>query len=1692
MSDCKMVSTDEHHTACAHLYGGNMINVKNAYITKKYYLSSRRHKKISYCNNKRKRTRFESLLESILSGIQSHAHKVDDTEKTHLKTINSRCRSVRGVPPSEKSPVVKSIPEDKLCDKRSLETDYEESLDLSYESGQYVEVGNTADKETCTEIVVDSGSASICLHPDPDVREDVSMAHLKPSLEELDNHNQSESSIEENSDVTDISFSSSYPINTLSSRACLSNLTVKKNECFDDNCNSDLTSDEFISISYSNAKCRVKLEDTDATNIEVLSVVSEDKNVHNPDELNKLKVIYRDQEAEHRKLTEIKSSEVFDETNGFDHDFDKDVSGEDRDEQKSFNDEKICNLDGSGGSISSKEDVESYRKVPDGACYSTPIMTVSDFDVVKSAAEVNVENSDDDSGFLEKHKKSYDSSTCENSEVALPDGYCPQAVSERGCDEKFTENSTAENQMNDKKADLCSNEILVCENHVLANIKMKCNLDVSAGSISFKEDVESYESYRKVPVGACYSTPIMTVSEFEVVKSAAEVNVENSDDDSGFLEKHKKSYDSSTCENSEVALLDGYCPQAVSERGCDEKFTENSLAENQMNDKKADLCSTEILFCEKHVLANDEKINLCDGDSDELLEQCQTCPKSLLDMNEEHDDSKLIYGKDNVASDETYIKEENTVCHEDSFDQLSDEDRTGGNNAEAIHSDTHSLPSFKEILDNGIDENDDVAEHFFVSLDIEECMEVMPEDYIDINGCGQSGMKDNGHGHDSEEEFTSVMCAGNSLHETVDTSQEVVINLHADSKVRNREWYVAVNETNFEDDQGMCTSEVVKDITTSNDDDPTVETSCMGFAEEEVVANAEIDLMNTNEENLEGQHKEFSSRICPLINDCKMERNNDDKHRKKIKKSKKVYRKTSKRLTRCPHAETSSLESVSWHEQLSYNVSWSSYHQRPTRPHQRNKWSDKKEKKINKDKPSLDDLNGKLAYSAMVDSGVGVSLEKSSWFIAIAHYDNVSSKHNCCIKKRRISFKAVNSLRMTRNINRFRQQCKSFFKNRTSRIVNSIVRELHIRNQDRTVFGLGSYFDRFNNGPPPPVEERMRYEWLRLASFTSYTGAGNAIKLARQGFYHNSTDDPTSTRCVYCNMTYNEWGYFDDIDRIHRQRSPDCPYHGDRSQASMNVPISDDTPQSTVNNTSTSVTNSNTSTSSTVEERSTSNTPVEGNTPVESNASNMTVEKSIVTPKTLTAVVNDVSRNLEETHVSQARPANESIESVPQQPSEDPEGRQTQLGQGRSSAENVQRQTRTSGNAPLPHSRASTPRNRYNAGAGNFLEPNPVYKHTHHPPPSTDRPTTEVLENIRHPDYRTMGERISSYGGFPPHLDQTPELMALAGFFYVGVADFTRCFCCGGGLRNWEAGDDPMLEHTRWFPHCEYVRRLKGERFVEAVQRRHLAHMEAQRQAQQQLASERDAERNATDPLSTDAAHVLREMGFSEERIRETVLEVRRRNGSNHVTPQQLVTFLLDRDPIEENWAGYQRLSDTNSVYTGVNMMSEVHANDALPSNQSNYTTALETNVNSAVSTTAVKTRENVQGSDASRNSPSNNGNKSSETQNVPTGTGTTQGTKASPSQPTQKKNGRKKKNRNGATSSGAAKSSEIDTVRKLQVENEKLKDMQTCKICMEREVNTTLLPCGHLVSCEECAKKLKECPICKKKIVGTIKTFMS
>ena len=48
----------------------------------------------------------------------------------------------------------------------------------------------------------------------------------------------------------------------------------------------------------------------------------------------------------------------------------------------------------------------------------------------------------------------------------------------------------------------------------------------------------------------------------------------------------------------------------------------------------------------------------------------------------------------------------------------------------------------------------------------------------------------------------------------------------------------------------------------------------------------------------------------------------------------------------------------------------------------------------------------------------------------------------------------------------------------------------------------------------------------------------------------------------------------------------------------------------------------------------------------------------------------------------------------------------------------------------------------------------------------------------------------------------------------------------------------------------------------------------------------------------------------------------------------------------------------------------------------------------------------------------------------------------------------------------------------------------QTCAICLDRPPNVTFVPCGHKMTCEQCAERVSECPSCRAPIRVRQRTY--
>ncbi|KAL7829295.1 hypothetical protein AOLI_G00301800 [Acnodon oligacanthus] len=67
--------------------------------------------------------------------------------------------------------------------------------------------------------------------------------------------------------------------------------------------------------------------------------------------------------------------------------------------------------------------------------------------------------------------------------------------------------------------------------------------------------------------------------------------------------------------------------------------------------------------------------------------------------------------------------------------------------------------------------------------------------------------------------------------------------------------------------------------------------------------------------------------------------------------------------------------------------------------------------------------------------------------------------------------------------------------------------------------------------------------------------------------------------------------------------------------------------------------------------------------------------------------------------------------------------------------------------------------------------------------------------------------------------------------------------------------------------------------------------------------------------------------------------------------------------------------------------------------------------------------------------------------------------------------------------SQGALDCSGCQQSRALQEKLQKLREALLCMLCCEEEIDAAFCPCGHMVCCQNCAKQLQSCPVCRSEV---------
>nr|BAH72482.1 ACYPI001005 [Acyrthosiphon pisum] len=71
-------------------------------------------------------------------------------------------------------------------------------------------------------------------------------------------------------------------------------------------------------------------------------------------------------------------------------------------------------------------------------------------------------------------------------------------------------------------------------------------------------------------------------------------------------------------------------------------------------------------------------------------------------------------------------------------------------------------------------------------------------------------------------------------------------------------------------------------------------------------------------------------------------------------------------------------------------------------------------------------------------------------------------------------------------------------------------------------------------------------------------------------------------------------------------------------------------------------------------------------------------------------------------------------------------------------------------------------------------------------------------------DLTTYENRLRTFYGVWKLNFITPDQMAKAGLYYLGIQDRVRCLYCSTEFDYWQQGDDPVVEHKRQSPQCQF------------------------------------------------------------------------------------------------------------------------------------------------------------------------------------------------------------------------------------------------------------------------------------------------
>jgi len=356
-----------------------------------------------------------------------------------------------------------------------------------------------------------------------------------------------------------------------------------------------------------------------------------------------------------------------------------------------------------------------------------------------------------------------------------------------------------------------------------------------------------------------------------------------------------------------------------------------------------------------------------------------------------------------------------------------------------------------------------------------------------------------------------------------------------------------------------------------------------------------------------------------------------------------------------------------------------------------------------------------------------------------------------------------------------------------------------------------------------------------------------------------------------------------------------------------------------------------------------------------------------------------------------------------------------------------------------------------------------------------------------HPQYATLEARLRTFREWPPALRQQPKELADAGFYYIGLSDQVKCFYCDGGLRNWQSEDVPWVEHARWFSRCVFVRLVKGDEYVKKC-------LEERPPEKAGMSFDKPRPVTEDDIRSAMSQAIVRQvlsMGIDHSRVKMAIKKQLENSGNPFDTAESLISaaFTVQRAQERRNM-----VENMNPVGALLGRLGETHTRG--PGESDRVTERWEVGQSSREDPEFMEETSQAQSNTISlsrtphistvpQSLPSTSLSQPPQPSSTP---GQSASLPGSPPAGQLEEGSFQSLPLSIAGGSAEKEKPESD----LQTENARLKEQRTCKICMDVEVGVVFLPCGHLCCCVNCAPALKDCPVCRTKIQGTVRTFLS